>query len=69
GLGRALLRDALLRTINASDIIGVRAILVHTLSDRARRFYEEHGFVSSPVNPSTLMVTLAEAMKELRRPR
>lgn len=67
GLGRALLRDALLRIINASDIIGVRAILVHTLSDRARRFYEKHGFVPSPVNPSTLMVTVAQAMKEFRR--
>lgn len=67
GLGEALLRDALLRIINASDIIGVRAILVHTLSDRAKRFYEEHGFVPSPVTPSTLMVTLAEAVRELRR--
>ncbi|MBI4527081.1 MAG: GNAT family N-acetyltransferase, partial [Deltaproteobacteria bacterium] len=66
GLGRALLRDALLRIITASDIIGVRAILVHPLSGRARRFYKEHGFVPSPVNRSTLMVTVAQAMKEFR---
>lgn len=68
GLGRALLRDALLRIMSASEIIGVRAILVHALSERAKHFYEEHGFVPSPVNPSTLMVTVAAAMREFRRP-
>ena len=66
-LGRALLRDAVLRTLQAADIIGVRAILVHALSDQAKRFYEEAGFVSSPIDPLTLMVTISEAIKALRK--
>jgi GNAT superfamily N-acetyltransferase len=66
GLGRALLRDAVLRVMQAADIIGVRAILVHALSDKARRFYEDSGFASSPINPLTLMITVAEAMAAFR---
>ena len=65
GIGRALLRDAVLRSLQAAHIIGVRAILVHALSDEAKAFYESWGFVSSPVNPMTLMVTVAEAKKAL----
>jgi GNAT superfamily N-acetyltransferase len=67
GLGHALLRDAVLRTMQAADIIGVRAILVHALSDRAKRFYEECGFAPSPINPLTLMVTVSEAIEALRK--
>ena len=67
GLGRGLLRDAVLRIMTAADIIGVRAILVHALSEGAKRFYEEHGFVPSPINPWTLVVTVAEATKAFRQ--
>ena len=63
GLGRALLRDAVLRSLQAAHIIGVRAILVHALSDDAKTFYESCGFVPSPVNPLTLTVTVSEAKK------
>jgi GNAT superfamily N-acetyltransferase len=59
GLGRALLRDGVLRTLQAAEIIGVRAILVHALSDKAKRFYEACGFTPSNVNPMTLMVTVS----------
>jgi GNAT superfamily N-acetyltransferase len=62
-IGRALLRDAILRTLQAAEIAGVRAILVHAISDRARRFYEECGFAASPMDPMTLMITVAEAAK------
>jgi GNAT superfamily N-acetyltransferase len=65
GLGPALLRDAILRTLQAADIAGIRAILVHAISDKARRFYEAHGFVSSPIDPMTLMITVADAAKAL----
>jgi len=64
-IGPALLRDAVLRTMQAAEIAGIRAILVHAISDRAKRFYEKWGFVSSPVDPMTLMITLAEAQKVL----
>jgi GNAT superfamily N-acetyltransferase len=63
GTGPALLRDAILRTLQAADIAGIRAILVHAISERAKRFYEKWGFVSSPVEPLTLMITVAEARK------
>src|SRR5215472_3396779 len=64
-IGPALLRDAVLRTIQAAEIAGIRAIMVHAISDRAKRFYERWGFTPSPVDPMTLMITLAEAQKVL----
>jgi GNAT superfamily N-acetyltransferase len=67
GLGRALLRDAVLRTLQAADIIGVRAILVHALSEQAKKFYEDCGFAPSPINPLTLMITVSEAISVLRK--
>lgn len=67
GLGRALLRDAILRILQAADIIGVRAVLVHALSEEAKRFYEECGFTALPINPLTLMITLPEAIGALRK--
>jgi len=61
GLGRALLRDAILRTIQAADIAGIRAILIHALSQDAKTFYERCGFYGSAVDPMILMLTLQEA--------
>jgi len=58
GLGQALLRDAMLRAVNVSGDAGVFAILVHALSDQAKRFYLSRGFVESPLQPMTLMMTL-----------
>lgn len=59
GLGRALLRDAMLRAVHIANDTGVFAILVHALSEQARRFYLSRGFVESPLQPMTLMMTLA----------
>ena len=60
-LGPALLRDALLRTLQAAEIVGIRAIVVHAISERAKLFYEKWGFITSPIEPMTLMITVAEA--------
>ncbi|MGA0602064.1 GNAT family N-acetyltransferase [Caulobacter sp. KR2-114] len=60
GLGGDLLQNAVLRTATAAESIGVRVLLVHALSDAARRFYIHFGFRESPVDPMTLMVTLDE---------
>jgi GNAT superfamily N-acetyltransferase len=65
GLGADLLSNAVLRAIGAADSIGVRAILVHAISDQAKMFYEKHGFRPSPIEPMTLMVTIDEARKML----
>ena len=64
-LGAAMLRDAVLRTMQAAEIVGIRAILVHAISDRARIFYERCGFRSAPVDPMTLMITFDEAKRAL----
>lgn len=58
GIGRALVRDACLRVIQAADAIGLRGMLVHALSEDAKAFYESVGFEPSPLDPMTLMVTL-----------
>jgi GNAT superfamily N-acetyltransferase len=63
GLGADLLQDAVLRALAAADTIGIRALLVHAISDDAKAFYERHGFRSSPIDPMTLMITLEEARR------
>ena len=63
GIGEGLLRDAVLRTMQAAEIAGIRALLVHAISADAKRFYERYGFISSPVDPMTVMITLSEAEK------
>lgn len=65
GFGRALLRDAVLRTMQAAEIAGIRAVLVHAISDDAKRFYERCGFQASPVDPMTLMIALRDAARAL----
>jgi GNAT superfamily N-acetyltransferase len=66
GLGVGLLRDAVLRTLQAAAIGGIRAILVHAISDDAKRFYERNGFSTSPVDPMTLMIRVADAERILK---
>ena len=58
GLGKALLKDALQRTLLASQHIGVRALLVHALSEEAARFYEYHQFIMSPIDPMIWILPL-----------
>lgn len=65
-LGAALLRDAVLRTLQAAEIAGIRAILVHAISEDAKKFYERCGFSPSPVDPMTLMITVADAKRAIR---
>ena len=57
-LGAAMLQDAVNRAITVSQNTGVRALLVHALHDRAKRFYEYYGFQESPQHPMTLMLRL-----------
>jgi GNAT superfamily N-acetyltransferase len=60
GIGRALVRDAALRVLQAAGVIGIRGILVHALSEEAKAFYLAVGFEVSPLQPMTLMATLAD---------
>lgn len=63
GVGRALLKDAMLRTLQAADIAGIRAFAVHAKDEEARQFYQHFDFVSSPTDPMHLFVLL----KDVRR--
>jgi len=65
GIGLALLKDAVLRTVQAAEIAGIRAVLVHAISEGAKRFYENLGFIASPTNPMTLMLTVRAAAHTL----
>ena len=65
GIGKGLLRDALLRIVHAADIIGGRAVLVHAKDAKARSFYECFGFEPSPVDPFHLYLLLKDIKKSL----
>ena len=60
GIGRALFRDAAQRVAQAADVIGIRGIVVHAISESARDFYLALGFTQSPSDSMTLMATLSD---------
>jgi len=66
GLGRALFQDAAKRVIHAADAIGIRGMLVHAISEEAKAFYICLGLDPSPLEPMTLMVTVADLAQALR---
>lgn len=59
GIGSGLLKDAVLRTLQASRELGIRALLCHAIDDAATVFYLQRGFARSPIEPMTLMLGLA----------
>jgi GNAT superfamily N-acetyltransferase len=63
GHGKALVADAAIRALQAADLIGARALLVHARDDDAARFYQQLGFLRSPTDERHLLVL----MKDLRR--
>jgi GNAT superfamily N-acetyltransferase len=65
GLGAWLLRDAMTRTLSASETIGVRAMLVHALDDEASRFYRRHGLEPSPTDELHLMILIKDIVASL----
>jgi GNAT superfamily N-acetyltransferase len=65
GIGRGLLKDAILRTTRAAEFAGIRAILVHAKDDKARSFYEKSGFEPSPLDPLRLLLLMKDARKTL----
>jgi GNAT superfamily N-acetyltransferase len=58
GIGSGLLKDAVLRSIRAGELIGVRALLCHEIDDEAKAFYLRHGFLESPLEARTVLVGL-----------
>ena len=62
GLGSGLLKDAMLRTLQAAEIAGIRAFVAHAKDDAAKAFYERFDFVPSPSDPYHLF----RLMKDVR---
>lgn len=62
GLGEALLKDALVRTAKAADLIGVRALIAHAKDESAKAFYERFDFEESPTDPLHMFLL----MKDIR---
>ncbi|MDO9446683.1 MAG: hypothetical protein Q7J20_01985 [Candidatus Nitrotoga sp.] len=58
GASLYILQDAINRAVVVSQNVGVRALLVHVLHDRAKAFYEHYGFQLSPLQSMTLMLRL-----------
>ena len=56
GIGSGLLKDAMLRTTQAAEIGGIRALAAHAKNDAACAFYEHFGFIPSPTDPLHLFV-------------
>ena len=65
GLGKHLLRDAILRTFAISQNAGVRALTTHPVDDNARQFYLKFGFSENPHRPNELYLLLKDAGKRL----
>ncbi|MGA8085992.1 MAG: GNAT family N-acetyltransferase [Terracidiphilus sp.] len=63
GIGRGLLRDAVLRTVQAADIAGIRALAVHAKDDKASEYYRQFDFMASPTDPLHLFVLLKDLRK------
>lgn len=68
GVGKSLLRDAMLRTSQAAEIAGIRAFAVHAKDEEARRFYEHFDFVPSPTDPVHLFILLKDVRRLVAAP-
>lgn len=65
GLGRHLLRDAMLRTLQAAEVAGIRILLVHAIDDAAKAWYRQFDFEESPADPLQLMLLLDDLRAHL----
>ena len=60
GVGAWLLRDAMLRTLNAAESVGIRVLLVHAIDENAQAFYGRYGFERSPTDPLNLQMLIKD---------
>jgi hypothetical protein len=61
-VGKALLKDAMQRTLQGADIAGIRAFAVHAKDDEARSFYQKFDFTPSPTDPMHLFVAMRRGL-------
>lgn len=68
GIGRALVQDALLRTLRAAEVAGIRAVTVHALDQQAVAFYKHLGFKPSPVDDFVLFARPVSVLAAISKP-
>jgi len=64
-IGRGLLKDAIQRTLLASEHAGIRSVFVHAKDDKVRKFYEQFGFEPSPIAPLKQMLLIKDTKKTM----
>jgi len=65
GLGKGLLKDAIQRTLQAAEIGGLRAMVVHAKNKNTQAFYAKFGFDPSPTNELHLMLLIKDMRKSI----
>ncbi len=58
-----MLKEALLKTLEVAEVVGVRGMLVHAISENAKNFYTSQGFEQSPTDEMTLIITIEDIKK------
>lgn len=66
GIGSGLLKDALVRSLQVSEIVGMRALIVHAKNEEAVQFYKKFDFDPSPTNPFHLFLSMKTIKKNLQ---
>jgi ribosomal protein S18 acetylase RimI-like enzyme len=66
-LGRSLLLDAMTRVMQAGELIGIRALLVHAIDRDAREWYARFGLERSPTHPLHLLLLMKDLRTTLER--
>ncbi|MEE9354931.1 MAG: GNAT family N-acetyltransferase [Methylococcaceae bacterium] len=57
-LGAALLKDAMQRTLSIAQHVGIRAMLVHAISEQAKQFYQAYDFQETRVDPMIILISI-----------
>jgi len=62
-LGEAMLKEAMTRTLEAAEIAGIRALIVHAIDEAAAGFYIRYGFQLFPPGSLTLFLPIETIAK------
>lgn len=65
GVGRGLVKDALIRVASASKIVGIRALLVHLKDPAMSGFYEQFDFEASPTEEGQMFLLMKDLLSAL----
>jgi len=66
GIGSGLLNDAIDRTQQAAQHVGIRAMMCHAIDEKAKQFYLKAGFIESPVEELTVFLPINAIMESAR---